>query len=141
MRATSAVEPAERRADPGALQISPVGNHQAPRFPCRASIARTASTSPARGHLDLRRLRLPVLVGLDLGRQPRPEREILQLHHPARPLVAALDHRDRAAPLVGILQLPRHVAAAEEHLGAQPAGAQLRRHRLVAGHLGPDPSP
>ena len=38
------------------------------------------------------------------------------------------------AALVGVLELPRHVAAAEEDLGPDAAGAQLRRHRLVAGH-------
>ena len=133
------LEPGERRAHPRALQVGPVGDHQrAPRQhrPHRLD-------QPRARHLDLRRLRAPRLVRRDLRRQPRPERQVLELHHAARPLVAALDHRDRRAALVGILELPRHAAAAEEHLGPQPAGPQLRRHRLVAGHLarGPSPSP
>ena len=86
-------------------------------------------------HRHLRRLRLPLLVRLDLGRQPRAERQILQRHLPGRALVAALDDGDGRGPPVGIFQLPRHVAAAEEHLGPDAGPAQLGAHRLVAGHL------
>ena len=52
------VEPRQRRAHARALQVGPVGDHQAPR----ASIARTAATSSRARHLDLRRLGAPVLV-------------------------------------------------------------------------------
>jgi len=81
-------------------------------------------------------LRRPALapggVVLDLGRQLRAEREVLDLHLAAGALVAALDDDARRAAAVGIFHLRLHAGAAEIHFRPDAGLPEGGHHLLVA---------
>ena len=77
----------------------------------------------------------PVGTAFDRLGEFRAQRQVLERDFAPRAFVAAFDHRDGGAALVGIFELIAHLAVADIGFGADACGAQLLRHGEGSGGI------